>query len=429
MARLRASRLARRVAIAVALLAVLVIPLPGLAADAPAHHSACAGTGCRAQARSARQWAVRLPGAWSADVTGNGGTMPATGQAYVGVGDGTAVLGRGLQVTGYALATLAQRWQVTLTAPAGAAIMSVRAWPGVITVGLLSPGGHSRTEVVLSAEDGAELRRYPAAVLGGAVAASAATTVVIGRSAVTSYDNATGRVRWQRGTGASQPWQVDGQTLYLAQSAGAAEGSAAVTALKVVSLANGTERTLSSPLGQPFSGTLALAADGTVLFASASGVTAYSGATGGLLWTRRGVVAEGSDPEARLLYLGSADGALGGVDPVTGQVLASVPGSAIPRSGSVYVVRDGTAFGLEAGAGGAAWEYSTAQGRVSWTSAGLPWPHFFADVSGLGGSAPVPGDPDSGSATSGETVVVAACPHLTVSSRVCADPELVAFHL
>jgi hypothetical protein len=207
-----------------------------------------------------------------------------------------------------------------------------------------------------------------------------------------------------------------------------------VTALEVVNLSDGTGRTLSSPLGQPFSGTLALAAGGAVLFAAASGVTAYSGSTGGLLWTLRDAVTEGTDPEAGLVYLSTAGGTLRGVDPATGRVRASVPGSAVPGSGSVYVIRDGTAFGLEAGAGGAAWEYSTSRGRVSWTSGALPWPHFFSDVSGLGGSAAVPGDAvsagaASGDTASGETVVVTACPHLTASSRICADPELVAFHL
>ena len=54
--------------------------------------------------------------------------------------------------------------------------------------------------MVIDSLTGAELRRYPAAVFGGAVAASAATTVVIGPGAVTSYANATGRVRWRHKT-------------------------------------------------------------------------------------------------------------------------------------------------------------------------------------------------------------------------------------
>jgi hypothetical protein len=60
-----------------------------------------------------------------------------------------------------------------------------------------------------------------------------------------------------------------------------------------------------------------------------------------------------------------------------------------------------------------------AAGRVTWNSAALPWPHFFGDVSGLGGSA----------AVSGGSVVVTACPHPDAASRRCADPELVLFSL
>ncbi len=419
----------RRLALALALLVVLVVPLPVLAADHPGRLPACSGSGCRTQVERVRQWAVPLPGAWVADVTGNGGTEPAIGQAYVGVGGGLAAIGAGLELTGYTLASGVRQWQVTLAGAPGAQIISVRAWPGVVTVGLLAPGGRARTEVVLSARTGAELRRFPAAVLGGAVAASAATTVVLGYSAVTSYDNATGRVRWRHQTGGSQSWQVDGETLYLAESAGGALGSSPVTALRVVNLAAGTERALSSPLGQPFSGSLALAANGVVLFASATGVTAYSGSAGGALWTRPGAVAEGNDPEAGLVYLAVAGGTLRGDDPDTGRIRATVPGSAVSGSGAVYVVRAGTAFGLEAGANGAAWEYSTAAGRVTWTSAALPWPHFFADPSGLGGSASLSGAAGSGPAGSGDTVVVTACPHLIASSQDCSDPELVAFRL
>ena len=83
------------------------------------------------------------------------------------------------------------------------------------------------------------------------------------------------------------------------------------------------------------------------------------------------------------------------------------------------MVRDGVALGLTSGGNGAAFGYDMARGRVAWTSPALPWPHFFADLSGLGGSA----------AVSGDTVVVTACPHLAASSEVCADPELVAFNL
>jgi outer membrane protein assembly factor BamB len=403
---------------------VLIIPLPVLASDVPQHPAACPGSACRAQATSPL-WTKALPGGWLAGTSGgassgDGGTVPASGQAYVAVGDGAAVVGAGLGVTCYNLASGKQLWPtLTLSATPGTVIMSVRAWPGVVTVGLLAPTGRSRTEVVIDAKTGTELRRYPAAVFGGAVAASAASTVVIGASAVTSYNNATGKIRWQHEAGGGQSWQADGQTLYLAQSAGGALGSSPVTALKRIDLSNGAERMLSSPLGSPFSGTLALAADGAVLFASPAGVTAYNGSTGGELWSMAGAVPEGTDQQARQVYLTAAGGALRGVDPLTGAVRTAVPASAIPGSGNLYVVRDGVAFGLYPGANGSAWGYSTTAGRVSWTSTALPWPHFFSDVSGLGGSA----------ATSGDTVVVTACPHLAASPRFCADPELIAFNL
>jgi hypothetical protein len=77
------------------------------------------------------------------------------------------------------------------------------------------------------------------------------------------------------------------------------------------------------------------------------------------------------------------------------------------------------ALGLSSGANGAAWGYNMAKGAVGWTWPALPWPHFFSDVSGLGGSA----------AASGDTVVVTACQRLASSPGMCADPELVAFKL
>jgi hypothetical protein len=368
----------------------------------------------------ALRWAVALSGTWSAGTgpgtTGDGGTVPAFGQqAYVAVGGGVAVLGTGLDVTGYALSRKDRLWETTLGAPAGTVIMSVRAWPGVVTVGLLAPDGRSRTEVVIDASTGAELRRYPAAVFGGAVMASKATTVIVGTAAVTSYDNATGRVRWRHETGGGQSWQSDGQKLYMAESAGGYLSSAPVTALRVINLATGTERMLSSPPGSPFSGTLAIAVDGAVMFASPAGVTAYSGSTGGTLWAKPGAP-EGTDPATRLVYLTSPAGALTGVDPLTGTVRAAAPAAG---AAGLYVVRNGDALGLTSGANGSAWGYSMAKGRVAWTSPALPWPHFFSDLSGLGGSAGV----------SGDLVVVTACPRLVASSGLCADPELVAFSL
>jgi hypothetical protein len=414
------------VLLAAGLLVLLLLPLPGAAPGGTEQQASCQGHDCDVKAASAELWAVRLPGAWSAGTvtgdSGDGGTVPVGGsQAYVAVGGGLAVLGTGLDVTGYALGGSSherRRWQRALTAPIGTAIVSVRAWAQVVTVGLLAADGHSRTEVVLDSLTGAELRRYPAAVFGGAVAASTATTVIVGPGAVTSYANATGRVRWRHKTAAGQSWQTDGQTLYVADSPGGYLGSSSVTALRVINMTSGAERMLGSPLGRPFTGTLAIATDGAVLFASEDGVTAYSGYTGFLLWTKASAVPEGTDSGSRLVYLADADGSLAGVNPQTGTVRTLVPGSAASGSGGMYVVRDGMALGLAGGANGQAWEYSVAASRVTWTSLVLPWPHFFSDLSGLGGSA----------AESGNTVVVTTCPHLA-SPGLCADPELVAFAL
>jgi hypothetical protein len=344
--------------------------------------------------------------------------VPAAGQAYVAVGGSLAVLGTGLSVTGYTLTAGKQVWQTTLAASPGTAIVSVRAWQDVVTVGLLAPDGRSRTEVVLDATTGDPLRRYQAAVFGGAVAASRSTTVIVGTSSVTGYDNATGRVRWQHGTAVGESWQVDAETLFLADAGRAGQGTSQATALAVIDLSTGTERQLNAPLGAPFSGTLAgTAGAAVVLFASSAGVTAYNGSTGGVLWSVPHAVPEGTDPVTGLVDLTLAGGALAAVDPLTGTVLASVPASAVAGAAGLYVVRAGVALGLDSGANGTAWGYDMTKGQVAWTSPPLPWPHFFSDLSGLGGSA----------ATSGDMVVVTACARLAAAPGTCADPELVAF--
>jgi hypothetical protein len=400
------------------MLAVLASPVSGGVTGGQSQQPACRA--CRAQAVTAQRWAAPLSGAWTVGgPAGPTGTVPATGQAYVAAGDGIAVLGDGLTLTAFALGNGAQRWQVTLAAPAGAAIISVRAWPGVVTAGIGSADGRQRTEAVIDAATGRQLRRYKAAAFGGAVAASLASTVIVGVKGVTSYDNANGRTRWYRATGENSSWREDGQTLYVAESAGGYLASSPVTALEVINLRSGDERTLDSPLGQPFSGTLAMAAGGAVLFASASGVTAYSGSTGDALWSMAAAAPEGADPVAGLIYLTSAGSALTGVDPLTGEVKASVSGSQAGGSAGMYVVRGGVALGLDSGANGAAWGYSMAAGRVIWVFPLLPWPHYFSDLSGLGGSADL----------SGDVVIVTACPKLAASAKLCADPELVAFIL
>ena len=395
----------RRGVLAAALLAVVFFPVPGPATG----QQAAACHGCRTPAASAQRWTAKLLGDWAVGAAATG-TVPVSGQAYVAVGDGVAAVGDGLAVTGYRLRDGEPLWQVTLNAPAGSAIISVRAWPGVITAGVAARGGRTRTEMVIDSVTGAVLARYPAAVFGGAVAASAATTVVVGPSGVTSYDNGDGRIRWRRQTGAGQTWRADGGILYVAESARGYLGSAPVTGLRVINLTSGAERTLHSPPGHTFSGAMALAADGAVLFTSASGVTAYSGSTGGTLWSMPAAVPEGADPAARLVYLTAAGGALVGVDPQTGVVRTSVSGATAGGSAGMYVVRGGVALGLDNGQGGEAWGYNLAAGRVTWTVPGLPWPHFFSDLSGLGGSAD----------ESGNTVVVAACPHLARQSATAS---------
>src|SRR6202043_4228952 len=112
--------------------------------------------------------------------------VPATGLAYVSVGDGVAALGAGLTVSGYSSQAGALLWQETLTGfPAGAAIVSVRTWPGEVTAGVsyTSAGHPGRAEVVLSASAGTASGRYPAGVFGGAVWGSARTTVIVGPAA------------------------------------------------------------------------------------------------------------------------------------------------------------------------------------------------------------------------------------------------------
>jgi len=432
----RRSAWVRRGVLAAVLVAVVFFPVPGPVSVPQA--ATCHG--CRAQSANAERWHSRLSGSWAAH-DGATGTVPVSGQAYAAVGGGVAAVGNGLTVTGYRLRDGQQLWQVTLSEPAGAAITSVRAWPGVVTAGVVARDGRTRTEVVIDAVTGAVLAGYPAAAFGGAVAASAASTVVIGPAGVTSYDNGNGRIRWQRRTGAGQTWRTDGGILYVAEAAGGYLRSAPVTSLRVIDLSSGTERRLLSPPGHPFSGTLAIAAEGAVLFTSATGVTAYSGSTGDTLWSIPAAVPEGADPSAHLIYLTSAGGALVGVDPLTGAVKTSVSGSTAGGSAGMYVVRGGVALGLDSGQGGEAWGFNVAVGRVTWTAPGLPWPHYFSDLSGLGGSA----------AEAGNVVVVAACPHLarpsitaspSVSSspsasasstvppatplQLCATPELVA---
>ena len=399
----------RRWALAVVLLGVALLPYPtqGAAGTPPA--AACR-VGCRAGSLpSMVRWTTPLAGSWDV-ASGLTGTVPASGLAYASVGDGIAAVGVGLTVYGYSLKTGVLQWQDTLTGfPAGAAIVSVRTWPGEVTAGvscrpravpaLLSA---PRWSFPIAAVAASQTGRYPAAAFGGAVAGSPKYTVVVGATAVTSYDNATGHIRWQRPTGqVAQAWRTDGNWLYVAESAGGFVASAPVTALRRIDLATGAELVVRPLEGLAFDGTLSTALDGVVLFSSAAGVTAYSGTTGARLWSIHGAVPESTDHRPSRIYLTEGSN-LVGVDPLTGRVKATASGSAVNGSAGVYVVRGGVALGLDQGGNGDAWGYDLAVQRVTLAAAGLPWPHYFVDLSGVGGSA----DPAS------DLVIIAACTQL-----------------
>jgi hypothetical protein len=157
------------------------------------------------------------------------------------------------------------------------------------------------------------------------------------------------------------------------------------------------------------------------LFSGSAGLSAYSQATGGLLWHRRGAVLQGEDLVRNVLYVSKGSG-LTGLNPRTG---AAVRGTLVPAASSFYGVRAGVVLGLDTGSGGDAWGYDVAQRRVVWTTPSLPWPHYFVDLSGIGGSA----DPSSG------MVLLAECAGLGApvsagttagNEQVCLRPELVA---
>jgi hypothetical protein len=353
------------------------------------------------------------------------GTVPASGLAYAAVGGGVAAVGAGLTIAAYSAVTGTAEWQETLTGfPAGAAIVSVRVWPGEVTAGVsYRPAGRpaQRTEVVISTGDssragpvaGTVTGRYPAGTFGGAAAGNRKYTVIVGATAITSYDNATGHVRWQRPTGpVAQAWRTDGNWLYMTESAGGFVDSAPVTALRRIGLTTGTEMVVRPLEGLSFTGALSTAFDGVVLFSSPAGVTAYSGVTGVRLWRARGAVPEGTDLRPRRVYL--TEGAnLVGADPQTGRVEATASGSAVNGAAGVYVVRNGVALGLDQGGNGDAWGFDLAAGRVTLAASGLPWPHYFVDLGGVGGSA----DP------SGNLVVIAACTELAAPAQASPSPS------
>lgn len=454
---------ARRGALAVLLVGVVLFP--GHAASVPGR--SCHGIECHAD--GAVRWSRQLTGSWIAE-NGPQGTVFSQGQAYAAIGGNVAVVGFGLSVDAYDADNGFPRWTASLTGlGAGSTIVSVRAWPGVVTVGVTVPpagvgpagtgqagtgragtgsagtgsarnrsaatrsharSGHAdpprhrgppREEVVLDAVTGKQIRAFPAAAYGGAVSAGAQRTVVVGPNSVTSYNNGTGAAIWRDPIGAApQAWHMDGGSLFVTISAHGVIGTAPVTAVRQISMRTGDER-LIRPVSGAFAGTFSGVADGELLFSGTSGLTAY-GLDSSHTWHRRGAVFVGTDPVQDVIYVDIA-GMLHGIDPLTGQ---NERGTDVPGPPGTYSVRAGVALGLDPGARGAAWGYSIIKRHVIWTTRSLPWPHYFIDLSGIGGSA----DPVSG------TVLLVTCARMGRvvpgsaaaggAAFTCLRPKLVA---
>jgi hypothetical protein len=75
------------------------------------------------------------------------------------------------------------------------------------------------------------------------------------------------------------------------------------------------------------------------------------------------------------------------------------------------------ALGLDQGQLGDAWGYGVSGQRVIWNTAILPWPHYFVDLSGIGGST----SPGS------DTVILTTCLQRVQVGGVlmCRSPKLV----
>jgi outer membrane protein assembly factor BamB len=401
---------ARRALLAVVLLGAVVIP--SRTSSGQTLH--CSGTRCRAA--GSILWTASLPGQWLAE-TGVSGTVPSPDAGYAAMGGGLAVFAEGLRVTAFRVDTGSRAWQTTITGlPSGSEIVGVRAFAGVVAVGVQPPPGAvpERYEVIVSAATGSQLQSYPAAAYGGAIAADGASVVIVDGTAVTAYANSTGRVLWSRAVGPpGQPWRVSGQYVYVAQP----DGSAGVLVVRRISLSTGAEVILRPAANSVYPGTFSAVVDGVMLFSTPGEVAAYDGDTGEPLWHKPKMVLELADPSASAVYLASGT-ALDGLDIAKGTVLSR---AALSVTGSLYWVSGGVALGLDQDALGDAWGYSLSSRRVLWTSVGLPWPHFFVDLSGLGGSAS-PG---------GRMVLLATCARVgaratAASAPRCLRPELAA---
>jgi hypothetical protein len=381
---------ARRGILAVVLVAAAVIP--GHASSEASKH--CPGERCAPT--GSILWTRGLPGQWVAE-DGVTGTVPESGDAYVAANANLAVLGDGTLVAAYHARTGEPLWDSLLTGfGPGAAIVSLRAWPAVVAVGVEVPatsGEQSWYAVIFSAGTGAQLASYPSAQLGGAVWAGKSSVVVVGSSAVTSYANATGRALWRQATGrVAQAWKVSGRYLYIEETAGGYLSSSPVTALRRIDLQNGAEQSIRPP-GRAFAGTLAGVVGGVALFAGTDGLSGYSAQSGRLLWPlssrqHQPGTLELIDTSTQTVYVSSGD-TLIGLNVRTGKAV-SRPVPAL--SASLYAITRGVALGLDQAEGdlGEAWGYDVVTRRVVWTSAALPWPHFFVDPTGLGGSVSSP---------------------------------------
>lgn len=129
---------ARRAFLAAVLIAAAVIP--GRASSQQAQHC----TGVRCTTAGSILWTRALGGSWLAQ-PGVPGTVPNQAAAYASAGGGLAVVGTRTSVTALAESTGKLDWQVSLTGfPAGSAIVGVRAFAGVVAVGVEPPARPSR---------------------------------------------------------------------------------------------------------------------------------------------------------------------------------------------------------------------------------------------------------------------------------------------
>ena len=129
----RAARWAlRRGSFIAILVALAVVPGPASAARP------CTSRGC--QSAGQVRWTRLLPGSWVAG-PGLAGTTPAQGDAYAAMGRQIAAIGIGTTVFAYQSRSGAPAWDSSLASfRAGARIVSVRVWAGVVTAGVDVPG-------------------------------------------------------------------------------------------------------------------------------------------------------------------------------------------------------------------------------------------------------------------------------------------------